>query len=191
MAVTVKIKSKHTGADAKKVAAAFHEVHTNPPAIVAKTRRKSGPGQARKQEVAIALSKARAAGASIPGPSGANYVSRDELHVPPGARQTWQRGGKTVAPSGQCDAGKNPSDLHNYPTTAEYVADRFPDVHYGDAQVSHEIKMETVEHVKRPMNSVEQIRQRNNQARDFRTNLGRGKAAQPTVGESGDVVESR
>lgn len=49
-----------------KVARAFHEVFTNEPAIVAKTRKKEGPTQARKQKVAIALSKARASGAKIP-----------------------------------------------------------------------------------------------------------------------------
>jgi hypothetical protein len=38
---------------------AFHEVFTNPPAVVATTRRKKGAGQARKQMIAIALSKAR------------------------------------------------------------------------------------------------------------------------------------
>lgn len=49
-----------------KVAAAFHEVKANPPAIVAKTRKKSGVVRAGKQSVAIALSKARQAGAKIP-----------------------------------------------------------------------------------------------------------------------------
>ena len=49
----------------QKIAAAFHEVAENEPAIVAQTRKKSGPAQARKQKVAIALSKARAAGAKI------------------------------------------------------------------------------------------------------------------------------
>jgi hypothetical protein len=38
---------------------AFHEVHANPPAIVAKTRRKKGAAAAKRQMVAIALSKAR------------------------------------------------------------------------------------------------------------------------------------
>lgn len=38
--------------------AAFKEVKENPPAVLAKTRRKSGAAQARKQAIAIALSKA-------------------------------------------------------------------------------------------------------------------------------------
>ena len=37
--------------------AAFHEIKTNPPAILAKTAKKSGADQARKQDIAIALSK--------------------------------------------------------------------------------------------------------------------------------------
>lgn len=48
-----------------KVAAAFHEVHANEPSAVAKTRKKKGSAAAEKQRVAIALSKARAAGAHI------------------------------------------------------------------------------------------------------------------------------
>lgn len=39
--------------------AAFHEVMHNEPAIVGKTRKKKGEAAAHKQEVAIALSKAR------------------------------------------------------------------------------------------------------------------------------------
>lgn len=50
----------------KIVKAAFHEIKKNPPAILAKTARKSGAAQAEKQRVAIGLSKARAAGAHIP-----------------------------------------------------------------------------------------------------------------------------
>jgi len=50
----------------KKVAAAFHEVKENPPAVLAKTAKKSGAARADKQRIAIALSKARAAGAKIP-----------------------------------------------------------------------------------------------------------------------------
>lgn len=50
----------------KKTEAAFHEVAHNEPAAVAKTRKKKGKAAARKQEIAIALSKARRAGAHIP-----------------------------------------------------------------------------------------------------------------------------
>ena len=49
-----------------RVAAAFREVSENEPGIVAKTRRKFGALRSKRQRVAIALSKARQAGASIP-----------------------------------------------------------------------------------------------------------------------------
>lgn len=45
---------------------AFDEVHSNTPAIVKKTTKKEGKEAGEKQRVAIALSKARAAGANIP-----------------------------------------------------------------------------------------------------------------------------
>lgn len=47
------------------VRAAFREVTHNPPEQLAKTRKKFGPVKAEKQRVAIALSKARRAGARI------------------------------------------------------------------------------------------------------------------------------
>jgi hypothetical protein len=46
------------------------EIKSNPPAILAKTSQKFGPGRAQKQRVAILLSKARKSGASIPQPKG-------------------------------------------------------------------------------------------------------------------------
>lgn len=58
-------KPSHTGMK-DKVARAFHEVKANPPSVVAQTRKKKGPAQAKKQQVAIALSKARQSGAKIP-----------------------------------------------------------------------------------------------------------------------------
>lgn len=57
----------------KKVKAAFSEVKKNPPKVLAKTKKKSGTAQANKQRVAIALSKARQAGANVPMPT------RDEM----------------------------------------------------------------------------------------------------------------
>lgn len=45
---------------------AFSEVKSDEPSIVGKTRRKKGAAAAERQETAIALSKARAAGANIP-----------------------------------------------------------------------------------------------------------------------------
>ncbi len=46
------------------------EIKNNPPAILGKTAAKYGPGRASRQRVAILLSKARKAGASIPKSSG-------------------------------------------------------------------------------------------------------------------------
>lgn len=62
---------KAGGAPAKSkarsmAAAAFREVHANEPSVVAQTREKFGPERAEKQRTAIALSKARKAGANIP-----------------------------------------------------------------------------------------------------------------------------
>jgi len=42
------------------------ELRDNPPAILARTRRKKGAKVAQRQRVAILLSKARARGANIP-----------------------------------------------------------------------------------------------------------------------------
>jgi Family of unknown function (DUF6496) len=50
----------------RKVSAAFREVNRNEPGIVAHTRAKYGSRRAAKQKVAIALSKARKAGAKVP-----------------------------------------------------------------------------------------------------------------------------
>ena len=61
-----------------KVQAAFHEVYENEPSAVASTRKKFGGERARKQKVAIALSKARKAGAKVrTRPSGSGPM-RDE-----------------------------------------------------------------------------------------------------------------
>ena len=49
----------------KAIERAFDEVTANEPAVVAKTRRKKGVKAARKQKVAIALSKGRRA-AGVP-----------------------------------------------------------------------------------------------------------------------------
>lgn len=48
------------------LASAFHELRARPPAVLARTRKQGGPAQANRQRVAIALSKARAAGAKLP-----------------------------------------------------------------------------------------------------------------------------
>lgn len=55
----------HTRSE-RLVRAAFREVSRDEPRVVARTRRKKGAAAARRQKTAIALSKARAAGADIP-----------------------------------------------------------------------------------------------------------------------------
>ena len=50
------------------VSAAFHEVNENVPKVVQSTAKKFGPDRARKQKIAIALSKARRRGANLPSP---------------------------------------------------------------------------------------------------------------------------
>lgn len=195
MAVKATLKVKHTGADARKVANAFHEVYHDVPKNV-KATGKTGVAK-RKMMTAIALSKARAAGASIPDASGSNFVSPNDLHIPEGVTgqgtKSWKRGSSKVAPTGQCEAGKNPQGLHDYPTHEQYVNDRFPALHMGEAQVRHEIEMETVKPVdwRKQINPVEQVRQRSNQTRDMRTNLGRGKAGIPSIEEENNVQETR
>jgi len=49
----------HGNPSRKRVRAAFREVNRNEPAVVSRTRRKKGAKAARKQKIAIALSKAR------------------------------------------------------------------------------------------------------------------------------------
>jgi hypothetical protein len=46
----------------RKLRDIFHELKENPPAILAKTRRKSGAKRANEQRIAIAYSKARRGG---------------------------------------------------------------------------------------------------------------------------------
>lgn len=60
----------------KKIASAFHEVFTNEPSTVDKS--KSPEGQ-RKQKIAIALSKARAAGAKVPKKGGNTDLAPDSM----------------------------------------------------------------------------------------------------------------
>lgn len=45
-----------------------HELKENPPKILAQTKRKYGAGRAKKQRVAIMLSKARRVGVHVPRP---------------------------------------------------------------------------------------------------------------------------
>ena len=57
---------KKTNRTRRLIESAGKELKKNPPRVLATTARKSGAARAQKQKVAIMLSKARAAGASIP-----------------------------------------------------------------------------------------------------------------------------
>jgi hypothetical protein len=59
-------KKKVPSKNQRLIRAAGHELKENPPKVVKSTMRKKGPEAARKQNIAIMLSKARAAGADIP-----------------------------------------------------------------------------------------------------------------------------
>lgn len=59
-------KKKVPSKTQRLIRAAGHELKENPPRVLRSTQRKKGKQFARKQEVAIMLSKARAAGADIP-----------------------------------------------------------------------------------------------------------------------------
>ncbi len=73
-----------------KTAAAFREVHADEPGIVGRTRSRFGEKRAAAQKTAIALSKARAAGAKIPKPS----MKGGKMHYAEGgmAKPGYQRG---------------------------------------------------------------------------------------------------
>jgi len=59
-------KKKVPSKNQRLIRVAGHELKENPPKVVKSTMRKKGPEAARKQNIAIMLSKARAAGADIP-----------------------------------------------------------------------------------------------------------------------------
>ena len=122
----------------------------------------------------------RLLGAVSPDASGSNYVSPNDLHTPAGVtgqgKRKLTRGSQRVAPSWQEESFKNPRDLHNYPTSDMYRAQRFPEVRLGDAQVAGELNDMKLPVVERVMNPVEAVRRHNNSCRDKSTNLGRGKS---------------
>lgn len=178
-----------------RVERAFHEIKHNPPAVLAQTRKKEGAGMARKQAIAIALSKARAAGADVPGASGANYVSRDVLFVPDGAdKPGWRRGAHTVpykiaphegdsAPTGKLGTtatlytseGLATHKSSSVPTAECISVGKQIDALEGvDTNLGGDLQ--GLRMVARTMNPVEAIRRHNNAVRDGRTNLGRGKS---------------
>ena len=68
MSTRVMNAKKSSGGKKKKILQSVgKELKNNPPRILAKTAKKKGKAAANKQRVAILLSKARKAGAKIPG----------------------------------------------------------------------------------------------------------------------------
>ena len=139
---------KKPTATQRKVKAAFEEVHENTPKAVKHTARKFGVKRAEKQRTAIALSKARAAGAHVPLPP--NFETQNALHVPMGTS------------SGGSHAGERVTYQKNTAPACDYVK-HVPEHDHKDLKVP------------------EHVRHANNQARDARTNLGRGKPAHVEV----------
>jgi hypothetical protein len=175
------------------VANAMREVHNNVPRNVKRTG-KTGMAKERMLR-AIAFSKA---GESKKDSSGSNFVSPNRLYVPPGAE------------SGKCHAAKTvpykprPGIAGKDTATPELVGnEREQVVHPGTGSLDGNIKasgfgpsyvgegIDTVMPVERKMNPIEASRQRNNCTRDQRTNLGRGKASQPTTDAGGSAGHTR
>jgi hypothetical protein len=203
------LKIKATGDDAKKVASAFHEIHANPPKILAHTARKFGKADADRQRVAIGLSKARAAGAKVPDKSGANFVSRNDLAILPGSNSNLRKGSERL-PYKECPQfGKDESTGMRGTSaelstgrglatgsaartfTKETISTTSQVGHhegFGPSYVGEEIL--TVAPVNRVLNPVEIARRRNNASRDARTNLGRGKAGVVTAEDENDVQKT-
>jgi hypothetical protein len=160
MAVKAKIKVKLTGKDAKDMA--------------------------QDPRVALAVSKAQIS-AKIPGPEGANYVSRNDLHLDTGTSSGVNRASKHVSykprPGIQGESTATPElkgtemSQVNKPETGSKInlkPEGFGPSYVGEGLI-------TVEPVKRELNLVERARQANNRTRDMRTNLGRGKPSVPST----------
>ena len=125
---------------------------------------------------------------SQPDASGANYVSRNDLHVGAGAssgvthsstRVPYKArpgiGGKSE-PTPELVGGETAQVAH--PGTGSLSSNISP-TGFGPSYVGEDI--DTVKVVDRQMNPVERKRQLNNRTRDQRTNLGRGKPAVPEI----------
>jgi len=95
-----------------KVARAFSEVKRNEPAIVGKTRRKKGAAAARRQKIAIALSKARRKGAKIPMPihTPEERLKRSTRGSPAMTKKEMAQGFRVLERPTQERQAKDPSD---------------------------------------------------------------------------------
>ena len=125
----------------------------------------------------------------LPDASGANYVSPNELYVPPGAssgvthaseRVSYKPrpgiAGKSEATSVLVGNDKAQVDKPETGARVNLSPNGFGPSYQGE-------NVMTVAPVTRTLNPVERARQANNRTRDMRTNLGRGVPAVPEVGD--------
>lgn len=127
--------------------------------------------------------------AGMPDSSGSNYVSRNDLHVDAGASSGVSHSSERVPYKARPCLSGTVEQL-----TPELLGNEQSQVNKPETGAKVNLKPEgpgpsypgegidTVKAVAREMNPVERARQENNRTRDMRTNLGRGKPAQPTVG---------
>lgn len=134
---------------------------------------------------------------ALPDTSGANYVSRNDLHLDPGTSSGKTRASERVpykprpgiagesSPTSELKATSTAQA--NIPESGSKVAlnpEGFGPSHVGEG--IHQVTMVT-----REINPVEKARMHNNKCRDMRTNLGRGKAGIPSVEEENNVSVTR
>lgn len=133
----------------------------------------------------------------MPDATGANFVTRNELFVPPGATSGEKHASERVAYKPRPGiAGKSEATPELIGNEREQVvkpetgslaapvkAEGFGASYVGEGII-------TVVPVARVLNPVERARQDNNRTRDMRTNLGRGKPSQPTT-DAGSQTPTR
>jgi len=117
----------------------------------------------------------------VPPPAPPNFVSPDDSYVLGKSPSPAKRGKERLEPSGQDPAGNQPTDIHSYPTTAQYIAHAFPVP--SDNQPGTSLAAREVKPVKRVLTEAENVRLRNNRARDLRTNLGKSRPMSPVADE--------
>jgi len=131
---------------------------------------------------------------SMPDASGANYISRNDLHLDAGTTSGKNRASQRVPykarPGIQGKSTDTPELKGNereqvVTTETGSRADALNPVGFGPSYVGENIN--TVKPINRELNLVERARQLNNRTRDMRTNLGRGKPSQPTTDAGGQT----
>jgi hypothetical protein len=136
--------------------------------------------------------------AGMPDSSGANFVSRNDLHLDSGvssgvnhaSRQVPYRARPGIA--GKSDATPElkgtATAQANVPETGSHDG---PAMGAGPGPSYVGEGIDTVKPITREINPIEKARMANNKTRDARTNLGRGKAGVPSVEEENNVTVTR